>query len=97
MQAMDRAAGLPTRRTTRQTLPLELGRALRRARDRRSMTAEEVAKRVGVSTAHVGALERGHRAPSTVLAARLVAALGLPPGVAGPLLDAAVPDAGLSR
>ena len=53
---------------------------LRRKRHDQQMTQEELAKRAGLSTRHVGAIERGDVSASVTVLGRIAEALGIAPG-----------------
>jgi len=57
-----------------------LGRNLRRAREQRALTQEEVAQRSGVHATEVSRIESGKRDPKVSTLERLAAAVGVPPG-----------------
>jgi transcriptional regulator with XRE-family HTH domain len=57
-----------------------LGRNLRRAREERELTQEEVARRSGVHATEVSRIEAGKRDPRVSTVERLAAAVNLPPG-----------------
>jgi putative transcriptional regulator len=56
----------------------ELVTHLREHREAAGLTQGDLAERVGVSRKTVNTVERGHYVPSTVLALRLAAVLGVP-------------------
>lgn len=56
-----------------------LGRNLRRARERRKMTQEEVAGLSGVHATEVSRIEGGKRDPKVSTLERLAKAVGVPP------------------
>lgn len=58
-------------------LAQSLGRAARAARKALSLTQEDVAERVDISTEFYARIERGHALPSVSTLARLAGALGL--------------------
>lgn len=58
----------------------DLGRNLRRAREQREMTQEEVAERSGVHVTEVSRIEGGKRDPRVSTVQRLADAVGVPPG-----------------
>lgn len=58
----------------------DLGRNLRRARQRLELTQEEVAERSGVHATEVSRIEAGKRDPRVSTVARLAKAVGVPPG-----------------
>lgn len=53
-----------------------LGRAIRRSRDRRGFSQEELAQRCGLHRTYVGGIERGERNPSYTNILRIAEALG---------------------
>ena len=53
---------------------------LRRKRHDQQMTQEELAKRAGLSTRHVGAIERGDVSASVTVLGQIAEALGVEPG-----------------
>ena len=53
---------------------------LRRKRHDQQMTQEELAKRAGLSTRYVGAIERGDVSASVTVLGRIAEALGVEPG-----------------
>lgn len=55
---------------------VEMGERIRRLRRERRWTQQELAARVGVTTAYIGHLERGERKPSLETMVRLSGALG---------------------
>jgi transcriptional regulator with XRE-family HTH domain len=57
-----------------------LGRNLRRARQDRDLTQEEVAQRSGVHATEVSRIEAGKRDPKVSTVERLAAAVEVPPG-----------------
>jgi transcriptional regulator with XRE-family HTH domain len=57
-----------------------LGRNLRRAREHRDLTQEEVARRSGVHATEVSRIEGGKRDPKVSTVERLAAAVEVPPG-----------------
>jgi transcriptional regulator with XRE-family HTH domain len=58
----------------------DLGRNLRRARERLELTQEEVGQRSGVHPTEVSRIEAGKRDPRISTVERLAKALGVPPG-----------------
>jgi transcriptional regulator with XRE-family HTH domain len=58
----------------------DLGRNLRRARQRLELTQEEVAERSGVHATEVSRIEAGKRDPRVSTVARLAKAVGVKPG-----------------
>jgi transcriptional regulator with XRE-family HTH domain len=56
-----------------------LGKNLRRIRERAGLTQEEVAERSGVHATEVSRIERGKRDPRVSTVERLARALGVPP------------------
>jgi transcriptional regulator with XRE-family HTH domain len=61
--------------------PRRLDTVLRRLREARNMTQEELAKRAKVTRSHLSLLEAGHRKnPSLEVLKRLARALGVPVG-----------------
>jgi putative transcriptional regulator len=64
-------------RRTKGPATIELESRLRRHREDAGLTQGELAERVGVSRKTINTVERGHYVPSTVLALRLAAALGV--------------------
>jgi transcriptional regulator with XRE-family HTH domain len=57
-----------------------LGRNLRRAREHRELTQEQVAERSGVHATEVSRIEAGKRDPKVSTVERLAAAVEVPPG-----------------
>ena len=57
-----------------------LGRNLRRARERRDLTQEQVAERSGVHATEVSRIEAGKRDPKVSTLERLAAAVEVSPG-----------------
>jgi transcriptional regulator with XRE-family HTH domain len=57
-----------------------LGKNLREARERLSLTQEQVAERSGVQAGEVSRIERGKRDPQVSTLEKLAAAVELPPG-----------------
>jgi transcriptional regulator with XRE-family HTH domain len=57
-----------------------LGKNLRAARKRLSLTQEQVAERSGVQAGEVSRIERGLRDPQVSTVEKLAAAVELPPG-----------------
>jgi transcriptional regulator with XRE-family HTH domain len=57
-----------------------LGRNLRRAREHRALTQEQVADRSGVHATEVSRIEAGKRDPKVSTVERLAAAVEVPPG-----------------
>jgi transcriptional regulator with XRE-family HTH domain len=56
-----------------------LGRAVRRMREQRGMSAEELARATGISRQRIAALERGALDPTYDLLLRLTEGLGIQP------------------
>lgn len=56
----------------------ELANTLKMHRARLDLTQEALADRVGVTRKTINTIENGHFVPSTVLALKLAAALGVP-------------------
>ena len=54
-------------------------RLLREVRSQTGLTMEELADRAGVHRTYIGLLEQGKRQPTIDVAARIAAALGVPP------------------
>ena len=81
----------------RRTLPPDLASVLWSARERSGLSNREVAERAGIDPSYLSKLVRGSRAPSLVVAERLIDVLGLSEGEQAALRDAAVVDRGKSR
>jgi transcriptional regulator with XRE-family HTH domain len=79
---------------TRRTITPELAAMLAAARRRRGWPLREAARNVGVSVGTIGHLEKGRRAPSTVVAEAIIRAYDLSPADAAMLLAEAVEGAG---
>jgi transcriptional regulator with XRE-family HTH domain len=60
-----------------------LGENVRRLRRERELTQEQLAFEAQIDLTYVGGIERGRRNPSLVVIARLAAALGVSPPLAG--------------
>jgi transcriptional regulator with XRE-family HTH domain len=56
-----------------------VGRNVRRFRQERGLTQEQLAFESRLDLTYVGGIERGRRNPSLLVIARLAAALGVPP------------------
>lgn len=70
-------------------LPAELGRILRRHRERAGLSQEELAEAAGLHRTYVGLIERGVRSPTVVKVVGMCQALGVPSAsVIGELEDA---------
>jgi transcriptional regulator with XRE-family HTH domain len=67
---------------------LEFGREVRRRREARSMTLEDLAERSGLTPNYIGTIENGKRDPSLSTIAALAKGLGVKPGE----LFGSVPD-----
>jgi transcriptional regulator with XRE-family HTH domain len=67
----------------------ELGRRLRRERERRGVSLDALASTSGVSRSMISDVERGRKTPTVLVLARLATALGT---TAARLLDERVPD-----
>jgi transcriptional regulator with XRE-family HTH domain len=74
--------------------PPEFGPTLRRARKAAGLTPSTLARRTGLTPSYVSKLERGTRAPSRTVAARLADALHVDAEQRHVLLAGAVDDAG---
>jgi transcriptional regulator with XRE-family HTH domain len=85
--------------STRHTLPPEIGRELRAARNASTYTMREFAQAVGISKPYLILLENGQRAPSIVVADRLIAVLDLDyaRGLGADLLAHSVENVGYDR
>lgn len=81
----------------RQTLPPDLASVLWSARESSGLSNRGVAERAGIDPSYLSKLVRGSRAPSQVVAERLIDVLGLSEGEQEALRDAAVGDRGKSR
>ncbi len=55
-----------------------VGRNLRRIRQEKSLTQEDLAERSGISQQYISGLERGRRNPTVLSLFELAAALGVP-------------------
>jgi XRE family transcriptional regulator, regulator of sulfur utilization len=55
----------------------DLGRAIRRLRQARHLTIRAVARKAGISTGHLGVIERGYGNPRLGTLFRLASALGI--------------------
>lgn len=60
-------------------LPKILGRNIRRLREERELSQEEVAFRAGMNRAYLSDVERGARNPTVRVAGRIAKALGVDP------------------
>jgi transcriptional regulator with XRE-family HTH domain len=85
--------------STRHQLPLEIGRDLRAARNASTYSIREFAQAVGISKPYLILLENGQRAPSIVVADRLIAVLNLDyeRGLGADLLAHSVENVGYDR
>lgn len=54
---------------------VKIGRAIRKARDKRGFTQEELALEAGLNRAYIGYIERGERNPSTETISKIAKAL----------------------
>jgi DNA-binding XRE family transcriptional regulator len=80
--------------TTRSTVTAGLSAVLAAARRRRGWSVREAARNIGVAAGTVVHLEKGRRAPSTVVAESIIRAYQLDSGEAAMLLAEAVEGAG---
>ena len=64
-----------------ETIKSEFGRRLRKLREDRGWTQEELADRAGMHFTYIGQIERGVRNPSLVNLYKLAKALGIKGGV----------------
>ncbi|MFJ8309811.1 MULTISPECIES: helix-turn-helix domain-containing protein [unclassified Streptomyces] len=78
----------------RRTPPPGFGQALAEARRTAGLGLREAARRVGVSSGYLAALEAGTRCPSVSVAEQLAEVLGLGAAGRAVVLAAAVDDAG---
>jgi transcriptional regulator with XRE-family HTH domain len=85
--------------STRHTLPPEIGRELRAARNASTYTMREFAQAVGISKPYLILLETGQRAPSTAVAERLIYVLDLDyaSGLGADLLEYSIENVGYDR
>ena len=58
-----------------------VARNIRRLRQERKMSQEELAERVGISSRYVGSLERAVHSPTVAVLERIAAALEVEPGL----------------
>jgi transcriptional regulator with XRE-family HTH domain len=80
--------------STRRTITPDLAAMLADARRRRGWSLREAGRNVGVAYGTIAHLEHGRRAPSTVVAGRIIGAYRLSPTEAAMLLAEAVEGAG---
>jgi len=66
-------------RKTRRAEATKFGAVLRRLREERGLTQEELAERAGVSATYVGFIERGDNVPTLTILLDLASALGISP------------------
>ena len=85
--------------TYRHTLPPRVGRDLRAARNASPWSLTSLAAEVGISRGHLIRIQNGTRAPSSIVAMRLVDALDLNPetGLGADLIRYSVAGVGHDR
>ena len=59
---------------------IALGKELRRRREARGLSVEQLAKRAGLSARALGLIEKGERDPSTMILVAIARELGVPVG-----------------
>lgn len=62
-----------------QNWPAIVGKNVRKLRQQKRMTQEELAFEAGIDLTYVGGIERGRRNPSLDVMVRIAAALSVPP------------------
>lgn len=57
---------------------VRIGKAIRKAREKKGLTQEELALEAGLNRAYIGYIERGERNPSTETISKIAKALKIP-------------------